>query len=310
MEWKRTLFLVTFGVFVGASIISWCHRHLQARVLGEEIMQDGRCTIQQSRRFRIGMITSCGLCGIGFLVYSGFMYAARLEISGEYLRAMGGDNFFSTIFVGSANVFGYEILNPVADGEEWCMEDSIMVNVSVAWGGSWGCPSSPDTYCETVVESKVGCLFADLFKENYEGFYGDDDQDFDENSYVNHRYHFHSSSHADDDAYDPDPYAFDYDKDTDPGSTFMYFSSQSEQIFGSCETCEARSMVWVREMLMSMTRATHRLALSFGLGLCLLVWSIYEGVTNSKTTTSIEQTENNDAVVSMVVLEDSGTTAS
>lgn len=283
MEWKRTLFLVTFGVFVGAVFISWCHRYLQPMIIEKEGIQDV-CNNQHSRRFRIGMVAACGLCGIGILVYAAFMYAARLE--NELGEIVNGEE---ALFVGRANVFGYEILNPVADGEDWCTDrcrDYILVNVSVAWGGSWGCPSSPDTYCETVVESKVSCLFAD----------GDVQEDV-EDAYVNHRYHSYSAN--DDDAYDA--YAFDYDKDTDPGSTTIW-NSQSEQIFGSCATCEARSMAWIHEKLTSLTRITHKFALSFGLGFCLFAWSAYEIVATSKNTMSTEQPNQKDAGKSMELL--------
>ncbi|KAL3944773.1 MAG: hypothetical protein SGBAC_001144 [Bacillariaceae sp.] len=288
MEWKRTLFLVTFGVFVGAIFISWCHRYLQPMVMEKEGIQDVG-TGQHSRRFQIGMVTACGLCGIGILVYAAFMYAARLE--NELGEIVNGEE----LFVGSAHVSGYEILNPVADGEDWCTGDSresIVVNVSVAWGGSWGCPSSPDTYCESVVESKVSCLFAHRYKK----LNGDIQEDV-EDAYVNQRYHSYSAN--DDDAYDA--YAFDYDKDTEPGSTAA-FGSQSEQIFGSCETCEARSMTWIREKLMSLTRTTHKFALSFGLGLCLFAWSVYEIVATSKNKMSTEQPNHNGAGQSMELL--------
>jgi hypothetical protein len=260
VEWKRSLFLVTFGLFVAASMISWCKRYLPQRFRSDSATThgDGKLRLPRNIERGVALLLSLVLALVSLFVTC-WAYRMRSNTSALVIPFVSSANNRG-IYQGEAHVTGYTILN-----DDWCehLDDFISVNVSIAWGGSWACPNTPNTYCETVINTKVSCVFSADDDEVTDESYGGAD------SYVNFRYHADYS--GDDDAYDDR--AFDYDPDSPP--TGGYWNRPSEGVLGVCGTCEARSRYWMTDQLTGITRSSHTLFLSFGVGLCFLGWSLW-----------------------------------
>ena len=113
------------------------------------------------------------------------------------------------------------------------------VEIDIYFGGSWACPTMPDTECEVTVPSEVTCRWFRQLKY------------YDYNDYVQAHYHNSRYGH-DDDTYDPDT----YDSDTAPESRGINWSKNSEAIMGNCFTCEAMSQPTMRSIVNQTCKST------------------------------------------------------
>ena len=183
-------------------------------------------------------------------------------------------------YQGDAYVTGF-VLAPDNDVDStrnyqdgWChhYSDEIPVNVTVAWGGSWGCPRNPSTSCEGVtIPTKVACTFFDAYEDAYPGMA--------EYDYVNYRYHNNEkdqSDNGDDNDAEYDMYAFDDFNMTIPPSTGNdYWNHPSEWVLGDCRTCRAMSRPIIIEELQHKSQIAHGLFVSLGITMAFLFFPIW-----------------------------------
>ena len=164
-----------------------------------------------------------------------------------------------TSYQGQAHVRGVSLLD-----ERPCQsyQDALRVQLNVQWGGSWGCPSSPNTYCEASIESIVSCQMWGTGKED-----GSSVNQFDDNplNYVLFRYHnYDDMSSYDDDA---------FDIDEAPEQNF-YWNHPSESIVGNCQNCETRSLPYMMMDFHQLTRTLHQGFFSMGAGIFCVGWLV------------------------------------
>mmetsp|Transcript_66031 Transcript_66031/g.99535 ORF Transcript_66031/g.99535 Transcript_66031/m.99535 type:complete len:468 (-) Transcript_66031:9-1412(-) len=287
--WEYVVFLISHGALLLSSLISWVKRgylgnyigffSLPASKRGEDDTSREENLLQsqngQASPSRTSITLSC-LLGVTCFTLAGIRYS-RVKTNLHSVNSFS-DAHDST-YVGEAHVTGFTLLDFAGDDDDdnaWCpsrMESYIPVNVTVAWGGSWGCPNS-GVYCESEVTTEVPCLF------DLRGLFDDDDYDDDAAAkvdrpetaydYINYRYHGYHS--GDDDEYDE--YAFDYDPTTQPQST--YWNKQSEFIYGDCDACEARSNTWMMEQSQLVSSYLHFGYMLIGMGLVFIGWPLME----------------------------------
>ena len=217
------------------------------------------------------------------------------------------------LYQGDAHVTGFSIIQEEDDDDgRWCQDysDGIPVNVTVSWGGSWGCPTMQDEsssfpYCDDVsIPTVVSCRFKNLF-------YGiaphddinrdaDDAVEITEYDYVSYRYHTTINEYqgldddGDGDANDVNEdvddegddkyqvqYAFDeYDRSSPPPSSTTsrssyYWNHPAEWILGDCKRCTAISRPILIEQLKRKSPIAHGIFVSIGLVLSFFFYSAW-----------------------------------
>jgi hypothetical protein len=264
----QTLFLLSFGLYLAAAILAWCQRgyiqYFSQCFCWREWCNNPK--LSSNRNIRIAMIICVSL--LCFTVSGTAFYRRKHEMAS--LFEVFGRN--TNTYFGEAHVSGYEILNPHDDDdnndESWCPSylSVIPVNVTVAWGGSWGCPMT-GTYCESVVTTVVSCVF----KERLDLSASDDDIVDEEDmlqteaEYVDRRFHYYHEG-------DDDDAAFNYDADSAP--QYSYWNRPSEAIVGACSSCEARSQYWVTQELQTVIRQSQVANIMLGMGLMFFAWPL------------------------------------
>jgi hypothetical protein len=276
--WESALFLITHGALLLSSVISWIQRGYLKCNFGFQFSftskREGDGHDEKLLQMRNNQVSRRAV-----MLVSGLLGAICFTIAGlgyrEVTTNLDNINSFSDanngVYTGEAHVSGYTLLDVVDDDDEsWCsaMDDSIPVNVTVAWGGAWGCPNS-GAYCESEVTTQVSCAYDERDDEDA----SDDDQYQvttlqTPNEYVNYRYHEYHN--GDDDAYDQ--YAFDYDLDTQP--EYQSWTRPSDCIYGDCGTCEARSSMWMMEQENLVSSKLHFGSMLVGMGLVFVGWPL------------------------------------
>ena len=309
LEVSRHVFFGSAGVLFAASLISWIQRgypqlFLQAvRHLcccgsdgGQQVGQEQQDPIHTAGNHKVRMaamivsVAAALVCGtvsaVAFHCRKEVLAGGIATLLGPRNEKNGGSIDPTTLYVGQAHVTGYEIVNPVTD-DSWCggpddydtWSKSIPVNVTVAWGGSWGCPtvaSDDDAttykYCETVVSTSVSCRFDfDRNSVNDDDDLNTEDDDVirTEEDYVRFRYQtWRSNENGDDAAKDT------YDPDSAPAVQGASWNGPHEAIFGQCSTCEARSQEWVTQELHDVLFQTQVADGLLGMAAMFLVWPI------------------------------------
>ena len=157
------------------------------------------------------------------------------------------------------------------DQMEVCQDwnKDIHVEVDVYFGGSWACPFSPDTQCETTVQSEVDCSMLDFDIRNWnvswdEGWGTlkknniDDATTQDYYDAIQRHYHNYGNKNIGNDDYDP--YGFDdddaFDPDSAPPSRNSNWYVFTESIWANCGTCETMSDSTFRRFVDKGCRAT------------------------------------------------------
>jgi hypothetical protein len=267
--WESVIFLISHGALLLSSLIYLVQRGHLGRNIGfwcsfcsngggDTSREETLLQIRSGRAPRRADMLVCGILGATCFTLAGLRYRS---VKTNLYDVKSFSDSIGSVYAGEAHVTGFTLLDFVDDDDDaWCssVDASILVNVTVAWGGSWGCPNS-GAYCESEATTEVSCIF--------EGDITDPQTAYD---YVNYRYHEYHG--GDDDAYDE--YAFDYDQDTKPQYTSGIWNRRSEFIHGDCDTCEAKSSWWLMEQADLVSSNLHFGAILIGMGLVFIGWPL------------------------------------
>ena len=197
------------------------------------------------------------------------------------------------IYNGEAYVTGFTLLADDDKYDDDCTrifcsswDASIPVNVSVAWGGNWGCPLT-GSYCEDVVTSQVSCRFIDVgYDDDAELFISKGIYD-----YLSFRYHEDDGQQEKSDDGNADAFGDYYDEDNSP--QYSTWNRPSESIYGNCNTCQARSKVWMIEEAHMLASRINIGSILIGTGLVFIGWPMMTWffVRRNDSATSISESE-------------------
>ena len=260
-EWARTLFLLSYGIFLACTTLSYNKRYLEPTF-------DYSIMINSYLKKGISVVVALIALGI-----SGNAYFIRnrttQKLSPFFYGSISGDETAVSPqpYIGEAWVSGASII----DDSSVCKNsyDSIPINVTVAYGGDWACPENPDQQCEAIVTSHVECGFFDSLHEvdddlAAEEEHGNGQNDVKVEDYIYFRYHDYD---VDDDNL--------YDFNEMP--SFSHWNRPTDTILGACDgSCMTRPATWITETYWSYAYSNHAMFLSLGIGLCFLGWPLLD----------------------------------
>jgi len=268
-EIARIVFLLSYGMFVACTILSYYKRHIEP-TFDRPFMKNVR--LKQTLSF-VGAILALVIFGT-MLRLRGLTTEQLQRFYYGSLPSSNDDQTSSSTsqqpYLGEVWVTGASII----DDDAVCVsyQDTITVNVSVVYGGKWACPKNPSQRCTATVTSQVECHYYEsnqqdgldddqVAEEDYENI--DNMNDACVNDYVYFRYHDYQFD---------DDNAYDYSK----RPSFKHWNRPTESIIGTCDgSCIARSGIWRSDQYSSYAQSNHAMYLSLGMGLCFLGWPIF-----------------------------------
>lgn len=265
--WERKLFLISYGIFLSSCVIAFVWRFV---ILGKKAQLETnsyKAAPAASTERRMELVLKAGsiLLAIVLLVPARLAYTSYRDDVSTIFEYGNPATRRSSVYAGYAHVYGYTALEEPANDGSWCDAggDYIDVEVNVAWGGYWGCPSMSNQYCQGTLRTRLSCLFA----------HDEEDDTLDE--YMRFRYSSPDDYDNDDDD-DANNELGDYDPDEAP--TVMYFNGAYEYIIGDCSTCEVYSEFWRIDKYKRAIKEQQRVLVCFGVSLSFLAWPLLSAI--------------------------------
>lgn len=262
-EWARTLFLLSYGIFLACTTLSYYKRCLE---------QNFDCSIMRNSCVKQSMSVVAALLALGVFGNACLIRNRTTEeLSPFFYGSTTGDGNEESAqpYIGEAWVSGASIIDDSSVCENYY--DSIPINVTVVYGGDWACPENPDQQCAATVTSQVECQFFDSLNvvnddaAEAEDEYENAQNDVTVEDYIYFRYH----------DYDVDDDNFLYGFNEMP--SFSHWNRPTDTIMGACDgSCVTRPARWITETYWSYARSNHAMILSLGIGICFLGWPLLE----------------------------------
>ena len=261
--WERKLFLISYGIFLSSCVIAFVWRFfiLSNKAQFEVTSYKAVPAATTERRMELVLKVGSVLLAIVLLVPARLAYSSYRDDVSTVFEYGNEITRRSTVYAGFAHVYGYTALGDPADDGSWCDigGEYIDVELNVAFGGYWGCPTMSNQYCEGTIRTRLSCLFAHADNLGIEADTLDE--------YMRFRY---SDDYGDDD--DDANELGDYDFDEEP--TKISWTGSYEYIIGDCSTCEVHSEFWMLDKFKSAIKEQQRVIVCFGASLSFLVWPL------------------------------------